>query len=247
MKNQYFGDIHDFKKYTLLKWFMEGCDDKLLVAWYLTNDDGKIKDGNKREYLEKMYEEFKKNNDISKCNKELFDFLKEAHKNRNLRVIERNKNLISDNTDFFDKNLNNYSNRNIWFEELKKKAENFDIVFADPDNGIKFNNENSEKHIKLSEIKELWKMDKSLIIYQHFLMVDHKVLMAGLVYRLFSELKDIKEPFIGIIYSSDVVMIFILRKEHKKGFEKIKQKLEKCKDVKFLNLFEFTSENLKIS
>jgi len=29
MKNQYFGDIHDFKKYTLLKWFMEGCDDRL--------------------------------------------------------------------------------------------------------------------------------------------------------------------------------------------------------------------------
>ena len=75
MKNQYFGDIHDFKKYTLLKWFMEGCDDKLLVAWYLTNDDGKIKDGNKREYLEKMYEELKKNNDINKCNKELFEFL----------------------------------------------------------------------------------------------------------------------------------------------------------------------------
>jgi len=97
MKNQYFGDIHDFKKYTLLKWFMEGCDDKLLVAWYLTSDDEEIKDGNKRQYLEKKYEKF------SKCNKELFKFLKEVHKKRNIKSIEKRRDLISKNIDFFDK------------------------------------------------------------------------------------------------------------------------------------------------
>lgn len=240
MKNQYFGDIHDFKKYTLLKWFMEGCDDKLLVAWYLTSDDEEIKDGNKRQYLEKKYEKF------SKCNKELFKFLKEVHKKRNIKSIEKRRDLISKNIDFFDKNLDFYKDRKTWFEELENKAKKFDIIFADPDNGIKFNNKNSKKHIKLSEIKKLWEMNKSLIIYQHFLKVDHKVLMAGIVYRLFSVLKSIKEPFIRIVYSSEDMMIFILHKKHKREFEKIKQKLKECKDIKFLNLFEFSSENLKI-
>ncbi|GAB6073611.1 hypothetical protein [Nautilia lithotrophica] len=248
MKNQYFGDIHDFKKYTLLNWFMENGNDKLLVAWYLTNDDKKIKDGNKRKYLEKENIEFEKNKNISVCNKELFEFLIQHHKDKNLKIIEQNKKMISNNIDFFNKNLDNYGNREKWFAELKKKAQNFNIVFADPDNGIKFNNENSNKHIKLSEIKELWKMGKSLIIYQHFLMVDHKVLMSGIIFRLFDELKDITKPFIGIIYSSNVAMVFILRKEHEKRFENIKQKLkEKCEKIKFLNFFGFTSEHLKLN
>jgi hypothetical protein len=63
MKHQYFGDIHDFKKYTLLNWFMEKCNGRLLVAWYLTNDDDSG-DGKKLDYLkeiEKEEKEFIKN------------------------------------------------------------------------------------------------------------------------------------------------------------------------------------------
>ena len=251
MKNQYFGDIHDFKKYTLLDWFMKGCNDKLMVAWYLTNDDGSS-DGGKKKYLEekidKENKEFEKNIYIGDCNNELFEFLVNNHQEKNIKVIMENKEYIckKENVEFFDENLDDWERKD-WFYELKKKLceKKCEIVFADPDNGIKFNNEKSKKHIKLSEIKELWKMGKSMIIYQHFLMVDHQVLMAGLIYRLYNELKDSNRPFVGIVYSSNVAMIFILQQKHKKQFESLKKQLKKCKNLKFLDVFSFNSENIK--
>jgi len=254
MKNQYFGDIHDFKKYTLLNWFMKGCNDKLMVAWYLTNDDDSS-DGGKKKYLEekidKENKEFEKNKHIGICNRELFEFLVKNHQKKNIGVImeKTNKKYICENGNisFFDKKLDDMD-RKEWFNELKQELNKTqcDIVFADPDNGIKFNNEESKKHIKLSEIKELWKMGKSLIVYQHFLMVDHQVLMAGLIYRLYNELKAINKPFVAIVYSSNVAMIFILQQKNKKQFESLKKQLEKCKDLKFLDVFSFNSENIKI-
>jgi len=159
MKNQYFGDIHDFKKYTMLKWFMENCDEKLLIAWYLTKDDEIKKDGNKREYLKKEDKEFTKNNILTICDdiKILFEFLKENHHKKNVNILEDNGSLIAKNVEFFSKNLDNYDDRSEWFENLKDRVKEADIVFADPDNGIKFDNKKSNKHIKLCEIKELWK------------------------------------------------------------------------------------------
>ncbi len=57
MKNQYFGDEHDFKKYLLLRSFMNGSQIPLLVAWYLTPNEKEESenknDGNKRAYLKK--------------------------------------------------------------------------------------------------------------------------------------------------------------------------------------------------
>ena len=50
MKNQYFGDIHDYRKYGLLRAIIEGGELKLLVAWMLTPDDEGA-DGNIIGYL----------------------------------------------------------------------------------------------------------------------------------------------------------------------------------------------------
>ena len=248
MKNQYFGDIHDFYKYVMLKWFMKNSEEKLLIAWYLTKDDEIKKDGNKREYLKK-FSEFEKNNILDICNeiKDLFEFLKENHNKKNIGLIEEHRHLIAKKMDFFNKNLD-CKNRSDWFESLKKKAKETDIIFLDPDNGIKFNNKKSNKHVMLSEIKELWKMDKSLIVYQHFLMVDYEVLMAGIIWKLFKVLKPIDRPYISIVYTKNVANIFILKEKHKKLFEDLKNKINSCnkntgKD--FLKVFVFNSEKVK--
>ena len=39
MKNQYFGDINDYRKYGLLRALQSRGDGKLLLAWMLTPDD----------------------------------------------------------------------------------------------------------------------------------------------------------------------------------------------------------------
>ena len=50
MKNQYFGDVNDYRKYGLLRALQSMHDGSLLVAWMLTPDDGG-RDGGFRSYL----------------------------------------------------------------------------------------------------------------------------------------------------------------------------------------------------
>ncbi len=40
MKNQYFGDINDYRKYGLLRAIQSKGEARLLVAWMLTENDG---------------------------------------------------------------------------------------------------------------------------------------------------------------------------------------------------------------
>jgi hypothetical protein len=51
MKNQYFGDIHDYRKYGLLRMLQSEGSGRLLVAWMLAPDDGS-RDGGRRSYLQ---------------------------------------------------------------------------------------------------------------------------------------------------------------------------------------------------
>ncbi len=52
MKDQYVGDVNDYRKYGLLRAFQSAGAHQLLVAWMLTPDDGGS-DGNLRSYLQK--------------------------------------------------------------------------------------------------------------------------------------------------------------------------------------------------
>ena len=55
MKNQYFGDINDYRKYGLLRALQSSGEFRLLVAWMLTPDDGG-RDGRFRSYLQQPEE-----------------------------------------------------------------------------------------------------------------------------------------------------------------------------------------------
>jgi hypothetical protein len=50
LKNQYFGDINDYRKYGLLRILQSKGNSRLLVAWMLTPDDGSPQ-GGFRSYL----------------------------------------------------------------------------------------------------------------------------------------------------------------------------------------------------
>lgn len=54
MKNQYFGDINDYRKYGLLRSITVATDIKPLIAWMLTEDDGST-DGKFTDYLKDPY------------------------------------------------------------------------------------------------------------------------------------------------------------------------------------------------
>ncbi len=50
MKDQYFGDINDYKKFGLLRSIMSASNINILISWMLTEDDGST-DGKFIKYL----------------------------------------------------------------------------------------------------------------------------------------------------------------------------------------------------
>ena len=50
MKNQYFGDINDYKKYSLIRTLSGQGEIETVVCWVLTQDDNRT-DGSKIKYL----------------------------------------------------------------------------------------------------------------------------------------------------------------------------------------------------
>lgn len=164
MKNQYVGDINDYKKYSLIEIISEVLNEKILIAWMLTVDDSR-NDGNKLDYLKNKRNE-------SQLNPELFAKLKSIDKSK--CGIEDIQKLLGDKYNFHSKTLyDNKEKRTNYFEELLVEAEKVGIVFFDPDNGIevksvKCGNKNSSKYLYWDEIQQFAKCEKDILIYQHF-------------------------------------------------------------------------------
>ena len=164
MKNQYVGDINDYKKYSLIEIISEVLNEKILIAWMLTVDDSR-NDGYKLDYLEN-------NRNDRQLNPELFDKLISIDKSK--REIKDVQELFGDKYNYYSKSLyDNKEKRTKYFEGLLEEANKVGIVFFDPDNGIevksvKCGNKNSSKYLYWDEIQQFAKSEKDILIYQHF-------------------------------------------------------------------------------
>lgn len=170
MKNQYVGDINDYKKYSLIEIISEVLNEKILIAWMLTDDDSR-NDGNKLDYLEN-------NRNDRQLNPELFDKLISIDKSK--REIKDVQELFGDKYNYYSKTLyDNKEERTKYFEALLVEAKEAGMVFFDPDNGIevksvKCGNKNSSKYLYWKEIQQFAKSEKDILIYQHFPRKDRK-------------------------------------------------------------------------
>lgn len=167
MKHQYFGDIGDYKKFSILRYLTNESGLTIIVCWMLTpNDTGT--DGRFVEYL-------KNAGNWRRYDKEVFDLLQKSvlyENTRNLAVIEKSK-LIS-NVEYISNILEDpIDKRKSYFENLFVHSKKFDIIFFDPDNGIEVESvslgkKKSSKYIYWQEIHEAFSKGYSLLIYQHF-------------------------------------------------------------------------------
>lgn len=164
MKNQYIGDINDYKKYSLIEIISEVLNEKILIAWMLTDGDSR-NDGNKLDYLEN-------NRNDRQLNPELFDKLISIDMSK--REIKDVQELLGDKYNYYSEPLfDNKEERTKYFETLLEEAKKVGIVFFDPDNGIevksvKCGNKNSSKYLYWDEIQQFAKSEKDILIYQHF-------------------------------------------------------------------------------
>ncbi|MDY7109194.1 MAG: hypothetical protein SYC29_11220 [Planctomycetota bacterium] len=172
MKNQYFGDINDYRKYGLLRAL---CGDglSLAVCWMLTADDGSA-DGRHLQYLDRplLYRPL---------DPPLFDFLDEAVRGDGVRDVERieSSGLLGEAVFHRTRITDDLAQRAVFFAEALDVARGRALVFFDPDNGLEVKSvppgrRGSCKYLCRAELAAAWEAGHSLLVYQHFPRVDRR-------------------------------------------------------------------------
>lgn len=165
MKNQYVADIGDYGKYSLLKAFLD-AGIKVGINWYLTDDDG-TNDGKFTRYLEDVSK-----TSLRKYNPNIFDELKQInYSNRTIQSVENSAFLSGT---FFYNSKVPFSNiqqeqRRKWHRAAVKQLEDAELVFLDPDNGLRKDDRNSrsaDKYVFAEEISSYYST-QNVVFYCH--------------------------------------------------------------------------------
>jgi len=173
MQNRYVGDIGDYGKYALLR-SIAGTGLTLGVNWYLTPDENHNSDGKHTSYLHKK--------NFSDYDNELYYILKTIVENdrRNVSSVQKSG-VLPLNTMYYDSILDLTGNTNplkrrmlrqSWHNAALSSLKDCEIVFLDPDNGLQVKSvsltgQKGNKYIGLDELKDYYKLGKSVIFYNH--------------------------------------------------------------------------------
>jgi hypothetical protein len=171
MKNQYFGDINDYRKYGLLRILCGGKKGSVAICWMLSgegNEDGSK--GQKVGYLSKpeAWDHF---------DHKLFYALQEAvlvYGDRNVTRAEADDVLSPESFFYFKAELPRDSGkRRDYFRDFLECAvtRNCDLVFFDPDTGLKIETPPPERarqleFLYLDELKDALEAELSVLIIQ---------------------------------------------------------------------------------
>lgn len=163
MKDQYFGDVNDYRKYGLLRAIVDATGARICVAWMLTPDDGRT-DG--------LFTSYLRDRDRARHDPDLHRWLS-AHfeNNRPRKVAAIEGTGLIPRSKYFSRTVPDAAQvRREWFAELRQAASDSDLVFLDPDNGLQTKSlspgrKNSSKYLLWDEVRDLWQAGKSLIIY----------------------------------------------------------------------------------
>jgi len=187
VKNQYFGDVNDYRKYGLLRVLSHETGLRCLTAWMLTPNDDRP-DGGFTRYLADP-EKWRNYDPV------LFDTLRDAvlvRGERDVAVLE-SSGLLPDAEFFSEIVPDQPSERASWFHRLLTVSPDNGLVFLDPDNGIEvmskpIGSKGSSKHVYWRELAALFQQGASLLVYQHFPRRQRDEFTAELATRLSREL-----------------------------------------------------------
>jgi hypothetical protein len=222
MKNQYVGDINDYHKYGLIKIFNKiAPNEKIYFVWMLTKNINNNEGGN----IDYLNEPEKYRNYDS----QLFDDLESLVKQKKRDISEIQVLKYFNSNGFYSKELlDNLLSREEYFDELIEETKKFNIIFFDPDNGIerksyKRGNKFSSKYLYWQEIETFWKLNKDILLYQHFPHEPRYEFTLNLKETIEQKLENAR---VLPIISGDVLFIYITRHSRKR-IENITNKLMK--------------------
>lgn len=182
MKNQYFGDINDYKKYSLLRLLSGGGQIETAVCWVLTEDDDRT-DGRRIRYLERP--DIWRNYDPI-----VFEHLREyvLEKGvRNISYIEKD-NILPKCRFYKEFIYDDIDSRTRFFKKFLEFAQGSDLVFFDPDNGLEVKSvprgrKRSSKYIYWSEVEVAYRSGYSILLYQHFPRKPRESFIRSLIHQ----------------------------------------------------------------
>lgn len=167
MKNQYFGDVNDYRKYGLLRILTGWGEMSTAVCWMLTPDDGRT-DGELIEYL-------KQANAWRGYDPGIFDRLREWVILREIRDITlAGEADLLPGARFYTQTLHDdLESRSRYFDSFWRVAEGCDLIFFDPDNGLEVKSKplgrkGSSKYLGWDELVRAYLSTYSVLVYQHF-------------------------------------------------------------------------------
>lgn len=168
MKDQYVGDVNDYRKYGLLRVLQQVTGMRLGICWMKTPDDHVIKDGKKLTYLRNAKNESQYDPALFKA---LYDVVK-VKKERRIDVVLRTG-ILGKAISFGDIVPDDAEGRSLYLNRSLSSLRDAEIIFFDPDNGIEvkskpYGSKNSSKYVYLTELEQFYTHGHSLLIYQHF-------------------------------------------------------------------------------
>ena|ERR1700733_1315645 len=172
MQNRYAGDVGDFLKLGLLRALCEHEADSLRlgVNWYLTSDESHNSDGKHIGYLR---EGNCHGEALERCDPDLFARLRALVRagNRSVMELEQNGALPSETVCFAEPLTwpHRCQERGGWHQRALLSLATVDLIFADPDNGIRDLSAGSKihKYALLDELQDYSKRGQSLVVYHH--------------------------------------------------------------------------------
>ncbi len=167
MKNQYFGDINDYRTYGLLRCLTEQGQLTSAVCWMLTADDGRS-DGRLIGYLQDPAR-------WRHYDPTLFDALHAAVFIEGRRTIEQieAKGVLAGAWCYTPLLTDKVAEREAYFAEFLRGAAGKTLLFFDADNGMEvpscpYGRKNSAKYLYWRELTLATATESAVLVYQYF-------------------------------------------------------------------------------
>ncbi|HEY3304366.1 MAG TPA: hypothetical protein VGL70_12595 [Candidatus Binatia bacterium] len=190
MKNQYVGDINDFRKYSLIRVLTGEGELRSGVCWMLTANDGRT-DGRFLRYLQQP-------DHWRSLDKKTFEAMRRIvhdHRRRDVSLVEGSG--VLPNAKFFSPILDDDRERRaLYFANAKSALCGTQLLFFDPDNGLEVKSvplgrKRSRKYLYWSELPTFSEAGCSILIYQHFPREDRASYIQRRVVEIWQALGDV--------------------------------------------------------
>jgi hypothetical protein len=180
MKDQYYGDVNDYRKYGLLR-ELQRAGLKLGVCWMLTPDDGR-EDGAFVDYLDQPAK-------WRGYDPALFDALASTVPGGRRISHVREQGILDGTMEVADVVPDRRVERQSYFQRVCAALSSSDVIFFDPDNGMETKTrpagrKNSSKHLMWDELTATYERGHSVLLYQHFIREKRETFVARLCAQL---------------------------------------------------------------